>query len=685
MSAQPTGLQILVKIMNLCLFIFSPRKVTNARWADIVTDSSWRATDFLKNQMFRVYLRFSAKYKFHPQQMLLNAYRNMDPVESLAARMAALGTGEYYKALTPFTGSAVAANFAADLSMHRDSENLAGVMNTFTSLAAATSEENGSLATQLMWSGLSREIEVEDDGDWESFRQQLRQMSPDSKMDPKSDLQSILPLAVSYRGKEETFITKVSISKRGAGASEDVTEEAEITEKVTRTMDFLDDRRWDQVKRGARVYAELKKYKKCCLWVDRLVMLGRDKDERARIYSTLNWSEFGVYPYVVMPSIRLYDPIEVEFGTDFWRKVESTLAVAGKGLICDDYMIRKYDGAIYYDGSIYKRMGNGMMMLGGSSTYLRSTILALATMIMTDGVTISKSNEDKRTISSIVYWKSWAIRCLSKEAFAHAPAVPVPNDPPTVDLSVFRFLTAWEFALCRCVELTGSSYLDMSYQRAMSWRKSSSWSGISEWIGMVSEAYKMDKDNEQLVLSYLAQGVKIKMFAAPSGHTVARLTLKNGIEAPMKSLVVETSRFSTIHEGHVLAVADATGLGANRIMPWYLRQVPNPDGDQKVEITNGEVVYSYKNMRLEFVFNIWFKWIGIVIGHCLMLFFSFGLWIFIVALYVAYKIWKWPWADFNDVGEALFDNVLLDSLYGSGIKSIYRRVRTTGYRDIAWT
>ncbi len=703
---------LLVKFKNLMLLLFQPRHLTNVRWADILSDSSWNAVDF-KSRFYRVYLRWSSKYRFHPQQMNYNAARNIDPNEELARRMAAHGTGEYYKAL-PSSLNASGIDKSADLTTHQQCESLGDLLQVVESLAKLTSHENGELAAEVFAKGLTREVLVDNDEDWEKLRVQLRDNDPNVQLGPDADAKRVLPVAVSYKSGDETFIENVVIRPRGGVIDDELRkalEDSKMESKKKRATDFVNDHRWDQLVRGVREYARAKKYAKISLWVDRVRNIGRSPEEKDDMYNKLNWTEVGLYAYMLMPTMRVFCRTEHEYETAFWRSVEMTLAVSGKGLICDDYMLRHYD-ILNYDHTLYHRLRNGIIVLGGTNKYVRSTILAFATMIITDGLSISKSNEHPETISSIVQWKSWAIRSIAQDAFyALAPAVPVRNKPPSVDFNAFKLLSSWEHDLCHSEQLVGGSYLNVTLERSQSWGRASPWNGVSEWIGMVQDAYFMDKESREDVLNYLNQNVIMKMYAAPSGHTVSQIRLQDGRGSTLKSLVVETSRFSTATHGQAIAVADATGHHGESIIPRYLRFRRNPDGDQ--QWCHG------KFGRLERVIlpmSVGLSWsarlfvglallvlniaLGVVTkGVFVGIFVVFCSLIWTYSVFVRYTSplspvsqgtmvhwWasRWPWADYSDVGEALFHNVLLHSLFGSGIKKKYRRVRTSDYRSIQW-
>lgn len=362
--------------------------------------------------------------------------------------MATNGNAEYYRALSSLNPEAHCENITADLSTHEQSESLGDMIRAVSELAAVTSDDYAQLAADSVTQGLTREVLVDDFADWQLLREQIRSISLDLKLNRDLESREVLPIAVSYKAKEETFIQRVTLLRHNETMDEEMREEVEIMQRPIRSSEFLNDRRWYQLQRASQEYARSKGYRKVCFWIDRIMKIGVSKKMVSERQNKLNLDEYGLYPYMLMATVRMYDPSETEFGTSFWRKVEAVLTISGKGLICDDYMMRKYDKTIYYDHTLYRRLRNGIIMIGGKTMFIRSTILALETMIIVDGVAITKANEHPKTIESMVQWKSWAMKCIVQEAFARRPAVPISNVPLLVDEEAFKFSSSWEYMLC---------------------------------------------------------------------------------------------------------------------------------------------------------------------------------------------------------------------------------------------
>ncbi|KAI0561493.1 hypothetical protein FGB62_80g03 [Gracilaria domingensis] len=126
-----------------------------------------------------------------------------------------------------------------------------------------------------------------------------------------------------------------------------------------------------------------------------------------------------------------------------------------------------------------------------------------------------------------------------------------------------------------------------------------------------------------------------------------------------RCLVVDLARFSTVRHGHVVAVAEGTGLWAGNILPRHRVFVPNPDRDQTATIDGSGVVYTYQQMEIKMKSFLPFPRSGCCESR------------------------EWPWVDSCDVGEAVFDNLLLHALYASGVKKQYRNLGGE-FRDIRW-
>lgn len=78
------------------------------------------------------------------------------------------------------------------------------------------------------------------------------------------------------------------------------------------------------------------------VWIDRLISMGLSRKERKE-KNNIDWTDYGLFAYTVCPVIRLYEEREAEYGTNFWRKLETVMGIAGRGLVADDYMLSSHD------------------------------------------------------------------------------------------------------------------------------------------------------------------------------------------------------------------------------------------------------------------------------------------------------------------------------------------------------
>ena len=57
-----------------------------------------------------------------------------------------------------------------------------------------------------------------------------------------------------------------------------------------------------------------------------------------------------------------------------------------RGLVVDDYTLRKYERNRSWGLSVYERLAGGLSRIEGKEKYLRATTVASTTDVMTDGV-----------------------------------------------------------------------------------------------------------------------------------------------------------------------------------------------------------------------------------------------------------------------------------------------------------
>lgn len=684
---------IVIKLMNLWMFSFQPRKISNFRWANSVRDAFFFLGEFAGGQFTKIYGRISTKHKYHKLQRYHNAIRQFDVTDGLGAQMMNSGNQAFYQTV------AGQADFSGFRYLEADLTRLSDISTATTSgkyvyneMCARKGPKAALAARNSYVRGFSRVVNASDFSDWTRLREELRssQHLGAGAEDPIGD--NVTLVAVSYKGKEVKITRRMHLLDEETG--EPVEGEGIMQqEKIEMTSDFVDDFRWSQLVRSCVAIAHRKGTDRVRLWIDRLVMMGFSDEEKKRIYGLVNWEDFGLFAYAVCPVVRLYDAQEPYYSTDFWRKLETVMGVAGKGLILDDYMLRKYDRTIFFGPAIYERLDNGLSLLGGGGIYIRSVTLALATAVLTDGVTVSAANEDIRTKRATVAWKAWALRTIAEGAYSkqHSSML-TQEDAFTVGYRQFMNIAFWESMVSRCPALTGNSYLDMSFQRSMEWRKSACWDGILEWIGMLGDSCKIHDRPE--ITQFLTQQAEMKLYVSTTGHVASLITLSSSDIRDKRTIVVDLARYSTARHGHVTAVGEATGLFRGPLLPWYLRFDPDPDNDQKVSVTSDGLEYDYEQMKVEFSWMPIMRKILLVVVHLVLLVVMFinkaliiivlMLWFITAMLYFCYCR-PWPWVDQCDVGEAVFDNLLLHGLYDAGIKKQYRKLKIAPYDQIGWS
>lgn len=682
----------LIKCMNFWTLLTVPKKRANFRFANIQHDASDFAGQIKTGQLFKIYGRITSRYNFHPLQRFVNLLRCFDVIPDLADRMERSGNISFYHHVCEMHNDGAQFNHRVDLTKI---DAIQGLHNSgrylYEQLYPRRGAEAAELARICYMRGFSRIVRAADYDDWEALRSELRSSNHAGNMDCQSSDQGndALLFAVSYKGKSVKITRRMRILKKkeadgtpANGESLSHQEEEELPEDYVEeqelTTDFVDDFRWSQIVRSCMTYARRKGASAVRIWVDRLVMMGLEKEVRKRIYDTIRWEDFGLFAYAVCPVVRVYDSEEREFGTDFWRKLETVMGVAGRGLVVDDYMLRKFD-SIYYGEGIYTRLQNGLSMIGGGGEYIRAVTLAMATAVLTDGVTVAAVNEDIRTKDSIQGWKAWALRTIAEGAYSSNHALMMMSEKPyEISCRDFKVITFWESMVSRSLCLTGKSYMDMSFQRSTQWRKSGSWDGIIEWVGMLHGSCVINERAQ--IEAFLDAQVETELYAGSTGHVASMMSLTSEDEKHKRTLVVNLARFSTAISGHVTAVAEATGLWGENLLPWYLRYKVDPDRCQKAVISHdGEISFDYEPIPVEFLWSKAMNCLSVLSMDedemSIPIFSCFDL--------KCFKL-QWPWEDEEDVGEALFDNLLMHGLYKAGIKTIYRKMKSARYTELGW-
>lgn len=739
---------LIVKYKNCQLLLWNPRKFTNLRWADSVKDHMIAGQLFAKDQFYKVYQRVSPKYLYHPLQTWNNLVRRFNATAFLRDSMQVEGTKMFYHLVCGRSigneekgkkeGASMEFISDVDLTTLKQIQTIKSAADFCfeQTLRATGKRECATMARTCFVRGFSRPIDVNDYEDWKRFRTEMRDGCHvaakiiDNQEHNYASLQSQgqehreILVAVSYKAKEVKISRRIFDLDEEGNRKDDKGTLQQEEERLT--QDFVNDLRWEQMIRICRQIAKDRHIPRVRLWIDRLVMYGLEKEEKKRRYGKAKWWDFGLLAYGMCPVARLYEADEKYFGTDFWRKLEAVMGVAGVGLFMDDYMLRKYDLTIFYGPSIYRRMGNGIGQIGGQGTYVRAVSLAVATAVLTDGLTVRGLNEDKRTKQAIIGWKAWALDTIAEGAYSSSyPALLRERATPLeMTMERFRTIVLWESFVSTSACLEGNSYLDMSFQRSKEWGAGGTWDGVIEWTGMVPNAVSVSPRVRAEIEAYLTDRVRAETWTATSGHSAALLELEDQMDLramqlrrqlqPLalprgkarsqrtptrvslkRTLAVGLTRYSSSSHGHVVAVAEATGLWGERILPWWLRHYPLPESDQEPvwDNTNGfEVIYHPMRVVICCSTRNWI-FITLLVSLLVLSFmyagFLFYLFPFLFLYLCCALLWRclpeWPWGDSSDFGEAVFDNLLMHGLYGAGIKVLhYRRLVPVSYNQIEW-
>lgn len=720
---------------NCCLMFPTSGRKLNFRWGNIVRDQSFRGMKIDIGQFYKLFGRFTSRYKYHPLQMYENRVRKFDVNDHLLANMKVPGNGtsSFYRAVCGTEIQPSSPTFLPDCTtlnelgtIHTSSEYL------FADISRFMPSENAQMGRTCYMRGFSRVIEAENRQDWERLRDELKNQIHVACDETLPAIDDSIPIAISYKGKSMKISRRFQVVDDEGGNMDGGN--FVVREDKIMTSDILEDFRWDQIICAATEISRKLQKSKVRIWLDRLVMMGLEGNEIKRRYGLVNWTDFGLMPYAVCRVIRLYDRDEVYFCTDFWRKLETVMAVAGRGLFVDEYLLRKYDETIFYSAELYSNLDNGISCIGGKGKYLRSVTLAVATAIITDGVSVREGAEDIRTEKAVVKWKTWAARTVAEGAYSthHSAMLRQEETPFKIGLSEFRKIAFWEASVSTCRELINGSYLDMSMQRSKNWRKAQKWDGVVEWIGMVANACEITERDR--ISAFLNQHCKVETWRSTEGHAAAMLMLTaNRARASAtfpssdlnRTLVVRLSRSSSSTDGQLTAIAEATGLFGEKIIPPWSFFLPWPERDQvpillstsqMVERANRfegpmqpGLVFRYSWMRVSpccprIVLKLLFVafiliFAPLLVWGSVLLFRLLGtlgtiILVFIIPLIVITAlviiIWifvgcVWPWEDPHDLGEAVFDNLLMHGLFKAGIKSrAYRRLAPASYREIKW-
>lgn len=710
------------------------------RWANTATSTDFSGRDLFGLPFPQLYARQDFNRKAHPLQMYATTVRKFNICGTLQEMMQIGGAGMFYRQVCDVGIDENIPSFTPDFTLLDDLSSItASASYLFAEVSRTKGHRKADMARSCFRRGFSRPIEAGDLDDWDAFRTELRccvHITGDFDHVFEDD---VVPVAVSYLGKSRRISRRFHSAYMERHADEEEVRQAGLDKGISN--DCLDDIQWSQLIQSCIEISRLTGKSKVRIWLDRLVMLGLRRSEIRRRYQLVEWTDFGLMPYAVCPVIRLYDQDHVDSGIDFWRKLEAVMGIAGKGLFVDDYDLQKIDTTLFYEPQMYTSLHNGVARIGGEGLYLRAVTLAMATAVLTDGVSVWEGTEDVQTELIVQKWKAWALRTIGEGAYSHehSSMMRSQRDEFHVGLVQFRIICFWEAYVSSSSQLTHASYVNMTVQWSKKWRRAQKWDGVVEWVGMVAGACVIT-EREQ-ILQFLNSGCEIEAWTAPSGHTATLLKLcadcktascrDDGIVLK-RTIALRLCRFASSTEGYVTAVAEATSFLGKKTLPWWMFFHPDPESDQRTRrqtpcVCDGEkgnrengkrrcaVVCDHAAIKVVPLVPQWllpFVWIPILIavigisiltdigvgGTVGIIFgvFSFGFMIPVGAKdpkpllnevrISARSYVKWPWISGDNVGEGIFDNLLMHGLFDAGInRSSYRRLRGAQYREIKWS
>lgn len=733
---------LLVHVANFLLLIFRPRKFINYRWANSTRDHVPYGQK-LVSSISMLYLRFRPKYMYHQLQRWQNECASFTISEDVSSMMRdqKCSTKPFYKVVCGREFNKNGGTFEEDLTTLSSLRTIAASSKylydtlRMSGRLKSVGEDILSFAVDCYRKGYSRAVNVFDDSDWVKLRAELQNRQDFKQTLPNQDENdaSVLLVALSYKGRtmrtERHFETPTH-------------EEKKMTEKVTMT-DAFSDFRWSQIVCACKRLAMKRNVSKVKIWIDQLIKMNMSEEERQQYddlrFNTrqLKWPDYGLMAYAVCPVVRCYEENEAEFQTNFWRKIEAVMGIAGEGLIVDDYMTLHYEDDFFsYDHTMYSSLGGGIGMIGGNGKYFRAVTLALATGILSDSISPSLPNEDKQNHSSLPNWKAWALRTIAEGAYSKSHSAMLREEEPFhMNLENFRTIAFWEYFVSTCTQLQGGGYINLNHERSDPYSKqlAKKWDHVSPWVGNCESAYVLDTEERRQVVKYISERVDINSYVATSGHVASLIHLLDRDTRPDRkdqlsdfsevkhSIVVKLSRFSTSRNGQVIATSDATGIWKRRlgqyrkILPWWYVANPRPDIDQelviqpdlieKTGVWKKSIYYKYNDMKLSLLFPSWAKIPLMYIGGLILIvtiirpYFEndfhettmnnlrgFGIFILsaVFILSVVLRFLNWPWKDMEYVGEGIYDNLKLHGLLDSQIKRVYRKLESVPYDDIEW-
>lgn len=705
-------LELIARTLNFFRFLFISKDVFKYKFVCMHKTDPEFSTQFAPHQFFKIYTRIRPECKYHPLQRFENAIRQFDVSEHLAQEMLSVGNSAFYTNVFEEKHHSKMKMNPADLTKLSDISTVTTSADyLFKNMVtyAPNEVERAKIARFLYVRGFSRVIRANDQKDWEKFRNELREMKHlGAGIEDDAYENDVMLFALSYKGKNTEITRRMSFTDDTGNLNKN---QGIFVEKRTLSLDFLDDFRWSQVKRSCIRIAKNNNVSGVRIWIDRLVMAGFTDEEKAEFYRIAKWEDLGLFPYAVCPVIRVYENEEENFGTDFWRKLEAVMGVAGHGLIVDDYILHQFDETIHYGPSLYNRVQDGLTVIGGGGIYARAVTLAVATAVLLDGVSVSAANEHMKTRRSITGWKAWAIKTIAIGAYSASHAIMMREEPAfEVRMRDFLVIAFWESHVCRSAHLQGNSYLDTSLERSSDIWTGSSWDGVIEWLGRMPASCNVRDRSE--IEEFLGRNAEVKIYTSPTKHVAALISMSLGRRK--RTLAVRLSRNTTSIDGHVTGVAEATGLwdGKLKVLPPLLWRRARPDIDQKVVVRNWRLdpseypeprlQFIYKSMKVSFfpvlsdkarlvIMSVAVLVLAILISYIIsrMFFLGVGRPILIIiwtASLVSLLIRStWPWKDDSFIGEQLFDNLLNHGIFDSGIKSKYRKLKSVSYTDLQWT
>lgn len=277
----------LVLCQNIDLLLRFSRRFLNFRWANALRDHSFHGRK-IRDIFFQVYGRATAKYKYHPLQRWENAVRRFNVNESLMHEMEEAGNKAFYERVCGRQDSSEIRSFKPDFSLISSYSTIfkSGEFVYEEAIRSGKNEEDARFAKDSYMRGFSRVIDVHNFEDWEKFREELRDPKHEGNKKNPSHYENVLPIALSYKGKERKTIRKMTLMDGVEDGNTESNRKYEEEEHLT--TDFVDDFRWPQLIRSCIEIANEKRVSRVSIWIDRLVKYCYTDQEKKTFHKRLD-------------------------------------------------------------------------------------------------------------------------------------------------------------------------------------------------------------------------------------------------------------------------------------------------------------------------------------------------------------------------------------------------------------